>query len=356
MSSTVPDGWPSGARPFLAIVATLPGGAPVARLLQLSAPARLALDLIYRVLNRRRGILADAFGLDGPVAARARRFRSADPEIEPTRSWPRRPSTLSTPRLSPEGGPLQGSPGFGGREPAPTGRGAPPTACAVRYSPSTRTATAATAGARQPGGAGRPSSAGRATASPTRRRAQARPRPARLPSRARRRPRARRRRPPDRRRRSRRGSAARSSTGRDRPTARARTRLRQLSDLAGARGRHVAVHAQAMAMQCRVGGWRGSIDRGPTAASACGDHRPVQDMSSACACRRPYSRASSACSWRVVVRSPWRAGPRRIRRSPAPGQPASRTPENASQRVTWVASSHAPIATTITPDTAIRIG
>ena len=72
-----------GSQAVLAIVATLPGGGPVARLLQLSAPARLALDLIYRVLNRRRGILADAFGLDGPVLHEPDGFDPRTTEIGP---------------------------------------------------------------------------------------------------------------------------------------------------------------------------------------------------------------------------------------------------------------------------------
>jgi predicted DCC family thiol-disulfide oxidoreductase YuxK len=56
----------TGSEAFLAITAVLPGGAPVVRLFELSRPAAFVLDLGYRVLNRRRGVLADVFGLNGP--------------------------------------------------------------------------------------------------------------------------------------------------------------------------------------------------------------------------------------------------------------------------------------------------
>jgi predicted DCC family thiol-disulfide oxidoreductase YuxK len=55
----------TGSDAFIAITALLPGGAPVARLVAWSPPAAIVLDLAYRVLNRRRGVLADAFHLDG---------------------------------------------------------------------------------------------------------------------------------------------------------------------------------------------------------------------------------------------------------------------------------------------------
>jgi hypothetical protein len=56
----------TGSEAFLAITAVLPGGPPVVRLFEVSRPAAVVLDLAYRVLNRRRGVLSNLFGLNGP--------------------------------------------------------------------------------------------------------------------------------------------------------------------------------------------------------------------------------------------------------------------------------------------------
>jgi predicted DCC family thiol-disulfide oxidoreductase YuxK len=56
----------AGGEAFLAITAVLPHGTPVSRLVSLSRPAAVAVDLGYRLLNRHRGVLVDLFGLDGP--------------------------------------------------------------------------------------------------------------------------------------------------------------------------------------------------------------------------------------------------------------------------------------------------
>ena len=67
----------AGSQAVLAVVAVLPAGGPVVGLFERSRPAAFALDLAYRVLNRHRGLLADAFGLDGP---RLREPDGFDPE------------------------------------------------------------------------------------------------------------------------------------------------------------------------------------------------------------------------------------------------------------------------------------
>ena len=55
-----------GGEAMLAVAALLPGGDPIVRLVRSSPPARAAVMLGARLLNRSRGWLADAFGLDGP--------------------------------------------------------------------------------------------------------------------------------------------------------------------------------------------------------------------------------------------------------------------------------------------------
>ena len=50
----------------LAIVALLPGGRRVASIIAAVPPSRLAVGLAYRVIERVRGPIASAFGLDGP--------------------------------------------------------------------------------------------------------------------------------------------------------------------------------------------------------------------------------------------------------------------------------------------------
>lgn len=72
-----------GSEAFLAIAALLPGGLPVVRLVELSRPACVLLDLGYRVLNRRRGVLADLFHLDGPRLREPDSFDPATTEIQP---------------------------------------------------------------------------------------------------------------------------------------------------------------------------------------------------------------------------------------------------------------------------------
>lgn len=79
----------AGHEAFLAIAASLPFGAPVVRLFELSPPAAFVLQLGYRVLNRKRGVLADVFRLDGP------RLREPDPFDLDTDEDP--PSTDSEP-------------------------------------------------------------------------------------------------------------------------------------------------------------------------------------------------------------------------------------------------------------------
>jgi predicted DCC family thiol-disulfide oxidoreductase YuxK len=54
-----------GSEALLAITALLPNGRGVTRLFDWSPPAALVLDGFYRVLNRKRGIVADLFHLNG---------------------------------------------------------------------------------------------------------------------------------------------------------------------------------------------------------------------------------------------------------------------------------------------------
>jgi predicted DCC family thiol-disulfide oxidoreductase YuxK len=56
----------TGAEAMLSVVALLPGGGPVVRLVRASPPARVAVDLGARALDRWRGRLATLFALDGP--------------------------------------------------------------------------------------------------------------------------------------------------------------------------------------------------------------------------------------------------------------------------------------------------
>ncbi len=55
-----------GGEAILAVVALLPGGAGVVRLVRAVPPARAAVDLAARLLNRWRGPIAGRLGLDGP--------------------------------------------------------------------------------------------------------------------------------------------------------------------------------------------------------------------------------------------------------------------------------------------------
>ena len=70
-----------GSAAFLAITAVLPGGGPVVRLFEFSRPAALVLDLAYRVLNRRRGVLSDVFGLNGPRLREPDGFDAATTDV-----------------------------------------------------------------------------------------------------------------------------------------------------------------------------------------------------------------------------------------------------------------------------------
>jgi len=56
----------TGGEAILAVVALLPGGDPVARLVRASPLARRAVAVGYGLLNRWRGPLAGWLGLDGP--------------------------------------------------------------------------------------------------------------------------------------------------------------------------------------------------------------------------------------------------------------------------------------------------
>ena len=73
-----------GSDALLAITALLPGGEPVARLVAWSRPASVALDLGYRVLNRRRGVLADLFHLNGGRLVEPSGLEPGSTEIGPS--------------------------------------------------------------------------------------------------------------------------------------------------------------------------------------------------------------------------------------------------------------------------------